>query len=301
MQNYYPNNFNGGYAYGVPKPQASNSQPLTQEIVNSLRQEGNEMNMKIDQRDIWRAICTHKDPTTGQNTLIQNNDGTYTCTICGERFKFFEGKAEEVDAAVNTLNDMFQTCKTIYLDAPIKLTEQYYQMIPLIKKFRALWDHAVNNFSKYENVNNPLNPISNQYGGFNALGQLLTNPYYGMQYGQPMMQPQAPMAYPQQNQFYAVPNMNGGQPMMQPQAPMGYPQQNQFYAVPNMNGQQGGFYAAPNMDNTGNPLGYGGVPAAPVAPMPGVMPNTQPTAAPAPAAPATQNSGEVQQQKVYNV
>ena len=262
MQNYYNPQYNpmmnGGQAYGMAKPQASNSQPLTVDIVNTLRQEGAEMNMKVDQRDIWRAICTHKDPTTGQNTLVQNPDGSYTCSICGETFNFFEGTVEEIEEAVKKLIDMFQTCKTIYLDAPVNMTEQYYQQICLLRKFPALWKHAVNNFSKYENYgNNPLNPISSNYGGFNALNNLLTNPYYmqqPMMYGQPQ---QAPMGYQQ--------------PMMQQP-----------------------------VDTTGNPLAYGGVPAAPMAPMPGAMPAAQNNNVAAAPAPATQN-GEVQQQKVYNV
>ena len=271
---YYPN-YNGGQTYGVAKPQAANSQPLSVDIVNTLRQEGSEFNMKIDQRDLWRAMCTHKDPTTGQNTLAQNENGSYTCSICGKTFDFFEGATDEIKAAVKTLIDMLQSCKTIYLDAPVEMTKQYYQIIPLLEKFPGLWDMAIRNFAKYENVSNPLNPISSGYAGFNAMHNLLANPWYAQQqmYQQPMGYPQQPMM-PQTPMGFQT--MGYPQQPMMPQAPMGYPQQ--------------------NVDMTGNPMAYG-VPAQPVAPPAGVMPQA-PTAAPA--APAAQNA-EVQQQKVYNV
>lgn len=288
MQGGYGYGYNGGYApnmgyaYTAPRPQALNSQPLTQDMANTLRQDGNEFNMKVDQREIWRAICTHKDPSNGQSTLTQNEDGTFTCAICGHTFNFFEGTKEDIEHAVKVLTDMMQTCKTIYLDAPNAMTEQYYQMICLLQRFPALWQHAVNNFAKYENYANPLAPINGNYGGFNAINQLLTNPYgfgyqpYGQMPQQPMMQPQM------QSGYYGQPQMMQPQ-MTQPQMNMQQPQ----YYQNNLNGGMA-------MNPVENPMGYN-------APVPGVMPSApQPTAAPAPAAPAAQG-GEIQQQKVYNV
>ena len=269
MQNFYPNygyqmNNNGGFAYGVARPQPSNSQPLTQDIVNTLRQESNEFDMKINQLDLWRAMCTHRDPSTGASTLTYNADGSCTCSICGETFTMFDGTTEQIKDAVKTIVDMFQTSKTIYLDAPVEMTKQYYQMICLLRKFPGLWDLAVKNFAKYEVTNNPLNPIGNNYGGgFNALNIMLTNPYamQGGMYGQQPMMGQPPMGYPNQP-------MMGQPPMMAQNAPM-----------------------------TGeNPLGFG---AAPTAPAPGQMPVAQNAQQVTPA-PSGQNN-EVQQQKVYNV
>lgn len=284
MQNYNTNPYvNGGFAYGVARPQPSNSQPLTQDIVNTLRQESNEINMKIDQRDIWRAICTHRDPSNGAMTLSYNADGTCTCSICGATFRMFDGTREDVEKQVNIMKDIFQTVKTLYMDAPVEMTKQYHQQIALLDKLPGLWDHAVKNFAKYENVNNPLNPISSSYGGFNALNTLLSNPYamqqnmYAQGYQQTMMPQQQPMM-PQQQPMGYMPN---GQPMMMG----GYPQ---------MGYQQTMVPVDPNV----NPMAYG----QSVAPAPGVMPAAQPAQQPvaAPAAPATQNN-EVQQQKVYNV
>ena len=289
MQNNFNPNFgypmnNGGYAYGVARPQPANNQPLTQDIVNTLKQEGSEINMKIDQRDIWRAICTHRDPTSGAMTLTHNADGTSTCSICGATFRLFDGTKADVEEHVNVIKDIFQTIKTLYMDAPVEMTKQYMQQIALLDKLPALFDHAVKNFAKYENVNSPLNPISNSYGGFNALSTLLTNPYamQPMGYNQPVMNGYAP----------------NGQPMAY-QQPMGYnqPMMNGFNPNPQM--MQYGQQPMMPMDPNNNPMGYG----ATNAPIPGQMPvaqNVQQTTTTTNPAPTAQNN-EVQQQKVYNV
>lgn len=308
MQNFYPNYGypmmnNGGYAYGVARPQPSNSQPLTPEIVNTLRQESNEFNMKIDQKDLWRAMCTHRDPTSGASTLTYHENGSCTCSICGETFTMFDGTTDEIKNAVETLINMFQTSKTIYLDAPVEMTKQYYQMIALLRKFPGLWDLACKNFAKYEVNNNPLNPISNNYGGgFNALNIMLTNPYAAMQgmYQQPMMGAQVPAAMPGMG-MYQQPMMGGQAPampmagaapqpsMMAGQAPMtGY---NPAMGNPMANGAFGMMAGQNPMDPNANPMAFS-------APNGGV---TLPTAQNAQAAPAPAQNNEVQQQKVYNV
>lgn len=267
---YYPNN---GYAYSVARPQPGNSQVLTQDQVNALKQKASEFDMKIDQLDLYRAICTHRDPTTGAFTLTVNPDGTSTCAICGETFRMFDGTMDDVRKAVEDVKDIMQTVKTLYMDAPRSLTENYHQQIALLNKLPGLWKHSVDNFAKYENINNPLNPISGSYSGFGALNTLLTAPY-NMYYGQqPMMPPQQPMMAPQQTVPMAPPAgfMPPQQPMMGAQPMYGYD---------------------PNMAAGANPMAYG-QPMMPSAPAP------QQSAATAPA-PAPQNA-EVQQQKVYNV
>lgn len=296
MQNfnpYYPQNNNYGYSYSSPRPMPGNNQPLTKDAVNVLRQEADEINLKVDQKEIWAAICTHRDPTTGASTLVSNPDGSYTCSICKETFRFVEYTEEEVIEKVNDILNILQTAKTLYIDAPIKMTENYYQVILLLKRLHTLYARAVKNFARYEDVNIPANQISNGYFGFNALSNIMNNPYA---YQQPMMQ--QPMGQSMIQQPGQAPMMQpmGQQPMMQQpvQTPMMQP-----------------MYQQPMMQQQINPLGYGApaAPAAPVAPAPGIMPAAPaaPAPAPAPVAPAapdssaTSGSGEVQQQKVYNV
>ena len=282
----YPNGMYG-YTYGFARPQAKNTQPLTPDQIAALRRNGNAFDMKVTQEDLWAAACTHKEKN-GNSTLIQNADGTWTCTICHETFKMCENSREEIEAAVNQLIDMLQTSKTIYLDAPEGLVSQYYQMIPLLRKFPDLWDRAMKNFAMYEGTATGVNPMAMGYSGFNALGALMANPYGGFMPTMGQM-PTVP-GYPQPMPGYP-------QQPAAPAAPVGYP------GYPTMPG-----YPTQVPDMTGNPMAYGapvGVnPAPPTAPAPGVMPGypQQPAAPAAPAAaPANNGQTEVQQQKVFNV
>ena len=196
MQNfnpYYPQNNNYGYSYSSPRPMPGNNQQLTKDAVNVLRQEADEINLKVDQKEIWAAICTHRDPSTGASTLVSNPDGSYTCSICKETFRFVEYTEEEVIEKVNDVLNILQTAKTLYIDAPIKMTENYYQVILLLKRLHTLYARAIKNFARYEDVNIPANQISNGYFGFNALSNIMNNPYA---YQQPMMQQQInPLGY----------------------------------------------------------------------------------------------------------
>lgn len=266
------------YAYGVGRPQARNTQPLTPEQIAKLRQDSNAFDMKVYEEDMWRSACTHKE-LNGQSTLIANDDGTYTCTICHETFRMSDSTKADIEKAVDTLLDMLQTSKTVYLDAPEELIKQYYQIIPLLKKFPQLWERAIKNFAMYEgnSFNNMLNPVGPGYSGFAALNNLMSNPYAYMQ-----PQPQAPY---------------GGQMPYQPQAPqmqvpyggqMAYGQQAPWESPAPYGGQ---VPYQPQAQYGQNPVAYD---APPVAPMPGAVP------ASAPAQTASGNN-EVQQQKVFNV
>ena len=269
QNNPYANNY--GYAFGVARPQARNTQPLTPEQIAKLRQNSNAFDMKVEVEDLWRAACTHKEKN-GQSTLISNEDGSFTCTICHETFNMCESDLDGIQDAVKTLIDMLQTSKSIYLDAPEELISQYYQIIPLLKKFPSLWDRAVKNFAMYENTGfTSINPMGPGYaGGFNTIQALMTNPYAAFGY---QNAPQQPM----QNAY-------------------GYQQPNAFYGQPPVAVAPG--YAP--VDGSINPMAYGiPNPTAPVAPAPGVMPGA---VAPTPVSdPAATAQPEVKQQQVFNV
>lgn len=277
---YQPQNPMMGFGYSAPRPQARNTQPLTPEQINKLRQDSSTFDMKVDQEDLWRAACTHKEKTGG-STLIDNRDGTYTCSICHETFKMCDNSRAEIEEAVTTLCNMLQTCKTVYLDAPEQLISQYFQQIPLLKKFPELWDRAMKNFAMYDNAAIAgVNPMSPGYSGFQAMNTLLSNPYGGGYMGG--MAPMAPQ----------------GMPQMAYDPSMGYynPAQQQV--------------AMPQMNPMANPVAYGApmpgmMPGAPMgvpvptqqAPMPGAMPGV---AQPAPVAAPVQQA-EVHQQQTFNV
>ena len=278
MNNYYQNT-QYGYGYTAPRPQARNTQPLTQEQILKLRTDSKGFDMKIDQEDLWRAACTHKEKN-GASTLIQNADGSYTCTICQETFNMVDLDRATVEEKVKELKDILQTAKTIYVDAPEKLIEQYFQLLALLGKLPELWDRSIKNFSMYDsNMVGGVNQMGAGYGGgFNALQNMLTNPSYG---GYPMGGQQY-MAYPQP--MTQAPQYYGGGYYQMPTQPMAQ---------------------APMMDPNANPMAYGAPQQMPMAPAVGTIPNApQPQAAPAQApvpAPAQPQQAEVQQTQVFNV
>ena len=278
-----------GTTYAVAgRPQAKNSQPLTQEEINHLKSMSGAENLdiKVSTDDLLIAKCTHREKS-GTSSLINVGGNRWRCTICGQEFNMFDGTEEDVANAVNNMVDILQTAKTIYLDAPDNLTAQYYQQIPLLQKLPKIFKASLNNFSKYENWQQAPEFTGNgYYPGFTAMHNLLTGQFMpGMApgYGYQPQQPAYGYGYQQ--------------PMMQQPMQAGYAPQGVVTPQPTA-----GYYQQPMMqqyDPSGNPLAYGApVAPAPAAPAPGMMPGA-PVAAPtaAPAAPAT----EVQQTAVFNV
>lgn len=263
-----------GTAYGVSVPKAMRKQPLTQEEINHLRNNGGGFSMKVDPDDLLRAKCTHRD-RDGNDTLIPQPDGSMLCTICGEKLWLKDYTQEDVNRCIDEVKNLFQVTKTIYLNMPENLASQYFQMLPLLEMFKKLWPLAVNDFAKYNPDNNNPTPIYGDYYGGNAfaqIGSMLTNPYmYQQNVMAPGMVPGMPVAQ--------------GAPVTQQQMPYMAPQGNMYY---------------------GNPMAYGtpampgAVPQAPQAPMPGAVPQAAPAPATPTAAPAAQPA-EVQQQQVFTV
>lgn len=263
---YYQNPYGAmmGTQY-VQIPKAKNTQPLPADVIAKLRQHSEDFNWQVNQEDIWKAQCTHKDKN-GMSTLSTNPDGSMHCNICGADFNFFDGSAQEVEAAVKKVYDTLQTIKTIYLDIPENFAAAYFQFLPLMGKIPQLWERAIKNFSRYgdQQMVTPTNGYTTNNWGL--LGQMTGNPMYAgygapMYAQQPMMQPmygvpqQAPQGYmnmtpgvvdPNQQQaavanpFVAQAPMPAQNPMMAPAIPsipapqqgMMYPQQQMMQPVP---------------------------------------------------------------------
>lgn len=239
FNNFYNNQPMGGYGFQqqpagvmfqqqVKQPKYTN--PLTPEQIAKLRNNGGGFSLKVDQIDLDRAICTHRDPQTHQHTLVQNNDGTVTCTICGSTFTPCDNSTkEDVEKATNLLVDILQTAKMLYLDMPDAVCADFFQMIPFIKKTPQLYQIAVDNMRQYDTP-----AMQNGYGS-NAFGMLgmITNPMQGMGIG---MQPQMQMPMGGMPMMGGVPQT----PFMQQQMAMtaGNPFQSAPAADPNATQQQ---------------------------------------------------------------
>lgn len=225
------NNFqNQGYmnaSYPQPgvqyaqRPMAKMTQTLTPEQIKKLKSNGGTFDLQVSQTDILKAICTHKE--NGNIVLIDNNDGTVTCPICGATFSIMTVDQDQVQDATKVVFDVLQTIKTMYLDIPEDVATQYFQILPLLEKMPKLYQIAMSNFNKYDNPNQ-FQQTGSVYG-FNALNAI-TNPTFGgmgMPMQQPMMQPNMYQPQPYQAPYQAQ------QPMMN-QNPFGYG----FPQAPNM-------------------------------------------------------------------
>lgn len=239
--------YNQGFNYGgMQAPRRSNV--LTDEQIATLRQKGAGFTLALTKEEVLRGQCTHINEQ-GQPAYVTNPDGTVTCTICGHTWKSADLSNEDVERAVQTVLDIMQTVKLMYINMPEQAAREYWQTIPLIEKLPKLYQVAADNFRSYEGnyagyMNGNMSPFAmfNNFAGgqyANAYQYNMTQPQYAQQpvYGQP----QPAYGYPAQpyqaasvaNPFDANAQMyntytpatpagyayNPGQPAPQPAAP----------------------------------------------------------------------------------
>lgn len=228
---YNPNPAYTGYQYqGAPQQQDRQKNFLSQAEIERLMKKQNQFSLALSEEDKLRAFCNHiRSDGSGKDALVQNPDGTYTCQICGYTFKPLDAQAttrESLQAAVNDIDDVLQTIKLLFIDLDPNVAKEYFQIIPLIEKIPDLFDLAVKNYSKHDNINLFVNGKRNlgtaqtfanlaaflngapQQGGFQQA--------YGAPYGQ---QPQ-----------YQNPYSNGFGTYGTPQQAPGYQPQSQGFA-----------------------------------------------------------------------
>lgn len=207
--NYQNNNYWGNgmmnYVYNRPKmPNPTN--PLSKEEMAMLKQKAPQFSLAISQVEALKAICTHRD-AEGEK-LMQNNDGTVTCMICGTTFKPIQADPETVkeifEAAVNCL----ETIKIMYMDIPDDVTKTYFQMTPFLEKGPQLYKIALDHYQKYNNSSVIAGNYNNNGNAF-ALFNAIMNPGAAMGMGMPQQMPYGqPGMAPQQGQF--VPDVTMG-------------------------------------------------------------------------------------------
>lgn len=175
MNQFNPNNFYGGnygnaYTYGQAPAQVNWTNPLDPEGEKILKEKAPEFNLlEIPREEALRASCTHRDPVNKELTLQQNADGSFRCVKCGAVFNMTELDEESVAKHVNSIVDILQTAKTMYLDMPPQSVVSYFQMIPFIEKLPELYRIAQRTFEK-----------SNAGSGIQA-GFASANPYFALQ------------------------------------------------------------------------------------------------------------------------
>ena len=194
-------NFNNAYPgmnYGYAKPKLPEpTNPLTKEEMATLKQKAPQFTLAVDQISALKAICTHRDQNG--DTLIQNPDGTATCSICGTTIRPVNASVEDVTQIFQSAVDCLETMKIMYLDIPNDVTKGYFQMIPFLEKAPQLYKIALDHYSKYGNtsvMSRDYNANGNAFALYSALmnpgmAMGMGMPQQQMPYGQPGMAPQA--------------------------------------------------------------------------------------------------------------
>lgn len=220
--------------YMAPQKPPAMSQPLNQENIAMLQNLGGSFSAKVSQTDILRSVCTHKN--NGQIVAFQNPDGKMVCPICGESWNPVEYSEEEINAKVEDIIDALQMAKVYAIDTPTKVIEEFFPIIPLMRKIGKFTTIASNEFARFEPALG-MQQQQNAMSGFGMLGQLTGgynmgmmgeyNPAMGgynpgVSQGQPingmMMQPGG---VAQNQQMMYNPNMMQGQPMPGYNVPQG--------------------------------------------------------------------------------
>lgn len=217
----------------------------------ALLQKGlSQFKLSVTEEELARGQCNHYN-LNGTSALIPDADGSggCTCSICGTHFNTTDYTQDDVANATQNILDILNTIKIMYLSLDPNAALEYFQIIPFIEKVPQLYNIAVNDFKKYEGVNQFVNPAPQN--PFN-LFSMMTNPmsFAPQGYGypqQPMMQPmgyapQAPVAPAPQQAPQAAPMgynpIYGGMPTYgYPQQPMGYVNTNMPNAMNPTNSQ----------------------------------------------------------------
>lgn len=239
MMNGYNNNFGSGYPMGGPvggyfyqeAPKLQMTQGLNPEQLKSLRKTSG-FSLDISQDELWRSFCTHR--TDNKFAVTQDDEGNYTCSLCGTKFKPFDGDVNEARDLVNKVVDLMETTKMQSLTLPQKTIQDFFQIEPVLKRLPDLYSQSMNDFRRATGVDggymygqdnnafamyqNMINPTAgNGYYDPAMMGQ----PVYGAQpapYAQPMytQQPyQQQYAQPMYNQQPMYGQPYGQQPMQQ--------------------------------------------------------------------------------------
>lgn len=273
-----PNPVFGGMAYnGMPQMQTVKQyNNLTPEEISQL-QEREVFSLKMTEKEQLKSACNHRSADGNTDSLVLEPDGTYRCMICNAKFSPVEPSVskEEIQDAVDAIEDILQTTKLMYIGMPVEAAREYYQIIPLIERIPKLFDLAADNYRKYEqgsgwNYNNRSTGTVNLFNmltsgmpqgyqqtpSFDMYGQPVQQGYMYQSMGQPM-----PTSVPV---GAAAPGVNPfvGQPMPQP----GYqPNMTGYQYQPGMNAPQvapqAPYQAAPQRQPVPQPT-------APVAPAP---------------------------------
>lgn len=234
MFNNFNNGYNGFMGYANQMQQAPEKiqmrQLLSADEQDQLRKKNPEFSGRLTKEEGLKALCTHKDARTGAICLEQQEDGSVTCSICGENFHLIETgdgiSMEEIENTCSNFNDIFQSIKLMYGAIPEDVGRNLYLISGFIKKIPSFYAYAKKYFERIGGVNTGVQ----SYGAGNQAmmaWQNLYGPFGGnmgmggmMNPSMVLQQQQAMQAQQQQMAQQAPMGMGMMNPVMQPQQQM---------------------------------------------------------------------------------
>lgn len=236
---YVPN----GMIFQPTTAKLNMTQGLTPEQLKSLRKTGG-FSLDISEEELWRSFCTHRQDN--KFTVSVDDEGNFTCALCGTKFKSFDGTQAEAKEIVEKVVDLMETTKMQALNLPPKTIQDFFQIEPVLKRLPDLYAQSLNDyknalgvdtyafgqennaFVQYQQMINPM--AGNNY--YDPAMMNMNQPMYGAQPGMYPQQPMMNMGQPMYNQpMYNQPMMNMGQPMYN-NAPQQQVQGNPFNSNP---------------------------------------------------------------------
>lgn len=200
----------GGYVY-QEQPKLTMTQGLTKEQLDSLRK-NTAFSLEISEEDLWRSFCTHR--SADKFNVVPDEEGNLICSLCGTKFKPYDGEVAEARDLVNRVVDLMETTKMQALNLPPNTIKEFFQIEPLIKKLPDLYERSRNDYKRALGVNE--NYIYGQDNNAFVQYQNMLNPMAGNGYYMDPAMMQQPMygAQPMQQNYGYAPQQ---QPMMQQQ------------------------------------------------------------------------------------
>ena len=248
MFNNFNNGYNGFMGYANQMQQAPEKiqmrQLLSADEQDQLRKKNPEFSGRLTKEEGLKALCTHKDARTGAICLEQQEDGSVTCSICGENFHLIETgdgiSMEEIENTCSNFNDIFQSIKLMYGAIPEDVGRNLYLISGFIKKIPSFYAYAKKYFERIGGVNTGVQ----SYGAGNQAmmaWQNLYGPFGGNMGMGGMMNPS--MVLQQQQAMQAQQQ----QQQMAQQAPMGMGMMNPMMQAQQQMAQQGAMNPAMGM------------------------------------------------------
>ena len=206
-----------GYVYnGMPTAPQKINNVLTNEEIEKLVKKENQFSLQLTETEVLRAKCNHRMADGLKDAITEDPiTGICKCGICGYEFRPIDAQVspETIQESVDTILDFLHTIKLLYIGMPTEAAAEYFQIMPLIEKIPKLFEYAVKDYTKHENIN-PWGYSHNNMSTLN-LFQMLCGGGMGMAqqpYAAPQMDPNA----------QAAPQFNYNQPQMAPGYAMPY-------------------------------------------------------------------------------